>query len=102
MAKSNARRGATQKSSAGAASYLVQLLQATFFEAHAEQRRVIGDSQLEEAALGLVEPEKLGQIRSEMPKYDGRAERGHYVELITRGACGTARDGDEPSIPRQV
>ena len=62
--------------------YLTALLQATFFEAHAAQRRVIELSQLEEAALGLVNPQLLTSLRSELPPYAGRAEGGHYVEVL--------------------
>jgi hypothetical protein len=62
--------------------HLTALLQATFFEAHAAQRRVIEEGQLEEAALGLVDPEKLTSLRSELPSYEGRAEQGHYVEVL--------------------
>ena len=67
--------------------------QAVFFEAHAAQRRVIEDWQLDEAALGISVPSTLLSIRSEMPPYDKRAEPGHYVEVAAasmRGPCRLA------------
>ena len=72
----------------GAASEdLKQLLQAVFFEAHVSQRREIEDRQLDEAALGLKLPGVLEGIRSRaagapLPPFDGRAEVGHFVEVV--------------------
>ena len=59
------------------------LVQAIFFEAHAAERRVICESQLMEAAIGLIAPATLEKIRSELPRYEGRADKGHYVEILT-------------------
>ena len=73
---------AAEDAHAEAHAQLSSLLQAIFFEAHACQRRVVDQSALDEAALGLVHPERLGEIRSEMPPFEGRAEAGHYVEVL--------------------
>jgi hypothetical protein len=64
-----------------------QLLQAVFFEAHVAQRRVIDDRQLDEAALGLEQPETLAAIRARavekapLPSFSGNFEVGHFVEV---------------------
>jgi Ran GTPase-activating protein (RanGAP) involved in mRNA processing and transport len=77
-----------------ASAELLRLLQRIFFEAHVAQRRLIEDRQLDEAALGLEAPEALAKIRAEaataaatMPfeLFFGRAELGHYVEVMKRG-----------------
>jgi vacuolar protein 8 len=47
---------------------LRRLLQALFFEAHVTQQRVIGDQQLNEAALGLDAPFILNEIRERATK----------------------------------
>ena len=78
----DASKSRGEKHARSVVPHLTALLQATFFEAHAAQRRVIEESQLEEAALGLVDPEKLTSLRCELPRYDGRAEAGHYVEVL--------------------
>ena len=69
--------------SGGVVPHLTALLQASFFEAHAAQRRIIEEGHVEEAALGLAQPEVLARLRAEMPPYHGRAEAGHYVEVLT-------------------
>lgn len=84
------------------------LLQRIFFEAHVAQRRIIEDQQLDEAALGLEQPELLAAIRhraaDEAPfdPYDGRAEMGHFVEMVAgkhagkRGVISTDDRSDNP------
>ena len=73
---------------------LRSLLQAVFFEAHVAQRREIEDRQLNEAALGLARPEELKVIRERaaervreapFPPFEGRAEIGHFVEVLKKG-----------------
>jgi hypothetical protein len=71
-------RGAA--ASVAAVPHLRKLLEATFFQAHAAQRRVIDDEQLEAAALDLHDPSKLAALR--WPSYDGEAMHGHYVQVL--------------------
>ena len=65
-------RGA--ESSMAAAPHVRRLLEATFFQAHAAQRRVIDDEHLETAALDLHDPGQLAALR--WPDYDGDARAG--------------------------
>ena len=58
------------------------MVQAVFFEAHAAERRVITTFHLEEAALGLFAPDVLAAIRCDLPHFEGRAAKGHYVEIL--------------------
>ena len=70
---------------------LRRLLQHIFFEAHVAQRRVIEDRQLDEAALGMDRPEALARIRAVSKPlfgFQGRAKKGHYVEVLTAGHAG--------------
>lgn len=76
--------------------HVKQLLQRVCFEAHATQRRVIDDCQLDEAALMLEAPDSLEAIRKRalqeplsleeppLPPYEGPLELGQYVE-VTQG-----------------
>jgi hypothetical protein len=91
---------------------LRSLLQVVFFEAHVTQRREIEDRQLDEAALGLARPEELKAIRERaaerareapFPPFEGRAEFGHFVEVLKEGehkgrrgviSYGPDREGD--------
>ena len=68
-----------------------RLLQATLFEAHASQQRVIELHHLEAAALSLADAPKLETIRSEWPTFDGPPSAGQVVRLRTGGACGVAQ-----------
>eukprot|EP00900_Chrysochromulina_parva_P008804 jgi/Chrpa1/17925/Chrysochromulina_OHIO_Genome00007350-RA len=77
---------ASETGNEAALAQLGALLQATFFEAHAMQRRVIDETVLDEAALGLVRPNVLHAIRADMAPFEGRAEPGHYVEVLA-GPC---------------
>ena len=72
-------RGAA--ASVAAVPHLRRLLEATFFQAHAAQRRVIDDQHLEAAALDLHDPSRLAALR--WPSYDGEASAGHYVQVLT-------------------
>ena len=76
----------TKTGNEAALAQLGALLQATFFEAHAMQRRVIDETVMDEAALGLVRPNVLHAIRADMAPFEGRAEPGHYVEVLA-GPC---------------
>ena len=72
-------RGAA--ASAAAAPTLRKLLEATFFQAHSAQRRIIDDEHLEAAALDLCDPGKLAELR--WPEYDGQPSAGHYAQILT-------------------
>ena len=98
-----------------AVPHLTRLLQRIFFEAHVAQRRVIEDYQLDEAALGLEAPEVLRQIRERAMQhapfepFDGRAENGHYVEVVKglqwgrrKGKRGVIIHDDKTSNPYKV
>ena len=61
--------------------HLRRLLEATFFQAHAAQRRIIDDEHLETAALDLHDPTKLAALR--WPAYEGDASAGHYVQILS-------------------
>ena len=71
------------------ASHVQRLLQATLFEAHAAQQRVIELHHLEAAALGLTDAPKLAMIRDEWPSFAGPPQDGHVVKLKSGGARGT-------------
>ena len=71
------------------------------FECFGLQRRVIEDRQLGEAALGLGAPEALHKLRERaqnefrgkldgepLTPYEGRAEMGHYVEVVQGDYAG--------------
>jgi len=87
---------------------LRQLLQSIFFEAHVVQRRVIEDWQLDEAALARDAPDVLAGIRARTNpfSYKGRAEKGHYVEVVGGGGGHAGKRGvlteDEKSRPMGV
>ena len=94
-----------------ATAELHRLLQAIFFEAHVAQRRVIEDRQLDEAALGLDCPELLAEIREGDAKapfepFEGRAEIGHYVEVVKEGKHagkrGVITKDDKTNLPYKV
>ena len=93
-----------------ASDELRALLQCIFFEAHVAQRRVIEDRQLDEAALGLAAPEALRAIRERAAKepfalYEGRAEMGHYVEVVKgehEGKRGVITTDDKSGNPYRV
>ena len=72
-------RGAA--ASVAAMPHLRRLLEATFFQAHSAQRRIIDDDQLEAAALDLHDPGALAALR--WPTYDGEASAGHYVQILS-------------------
>ena len=78
-------RGAA--ASAAAIAQLTALLEATAFQAHAAERRIITEEHLLSAAVGLASPERLAAITR--PSYDGGAQVGHYVQVL-RGAHGGA------------
>ena len=67
--------------SVAAAPNLRKLLEATFFQAHTAQRRIIDDEQLEAAALDLHDPGKLASLR--WPTFDGEPSAGHYVQILS-------------------
>ena len=81
-----------------------RLLQAVFFKAHVAQRRVIEEGQLEEAALGLVDPEKLTKLRGSID-YEWPNNRLFVFEgtLTVDGApaSSSARLTNEGSFRRQ-
>jgi hypothetical protein len=63
------------------------LLEAVFFEAHVAQARVITDVQLLRAALGAFAPPGMladldEKVAYPFQTFKGRAEVGHYVELL--------------------
>ena len=59
-----------------------RLLEATFFEAHTSQQRVIERHHLEAAALGLVDAAALTKIRAAWPyTYKGPVELGQVVRV---------------------
>ena len=60
---------------------LQALLEASFFEAHASQRRVIEQQHLEAAALQLTNPARLASIRQVWPDFSGHPHKGHYVSM---------------------
>jgi hypothetical protein len=86
---------------------------ATFFEAHVNQQRVLGERQLTEAALALRAPQLLAQLRSraraEAPigRYGGAAAVGQLVEVLA-GECAGQRgvlilvDNDANSYKAQL
>ena len=84
-----------------------RLLQRVFFAAHVAQRREIESWQLDEAALGLELPEVLAAIRKReieapFPIFEGRAEKGHYVEVVEGehlGKRGVISEDDRSSRP---
>ena len=77
-----------QRAGSDLASHVMLLLQASLYEAHAAQQRVIEVHHLEAAALGLADPRKLSQIRDEWPAFAGPPEDGHVVQLKSSGARG--------------
>jgi hypothetical protein len=98
-------RGAA--AAAASANHLARLLQAVFFEAHVTQRRVIEDRQLDEAALSLDAPSALAAIRAAHAPfaYEGRAEKGHYVEVVAgehMGKRGVITRDDKSGSPYKV
>ena len=63
------------------------LLEVVFFEAHVAQARVITDVQLLRAALGAFAPASAladldAKVANPFQTFKGRAEVGHYVELL--------------------
>ena len=89
---------------------LEQLLLATFFEAHVTTRRIIGDQQLAEAALGLSAPDTLNAIRQKamaapFEDYGEKPALGHYVEVLSssgRRGCICVVDAKLPQTPYRV
>ena len=91
----------------GMSGELRRLLQAIFFEAHVAQRREIEDWQLDEAVLGLDAPGELEKIRARANPfaYEGRAEKGHYVEVVAgehAGKRGNISSDDKSGNPYKV
>ena len=93
---------------------LRKLLQAIFFEAHVAQRRIIQEVQLEEAALGLDQPEALKALRRSalmrqlarpFAPSKRRPHVGHWVKVLRgkhRGKCGIVTEDDHSNTPFKV
>ena len=64
---------------AAAAPLLTELLENTFYQAHAARQRVILNEHIEAAALEMSNPLKLQTIR--WPSFEGRAQLGHVVKV---------------------
>ena len=83
--------------------HLTSLLEATAFQAHAAERRVITEEHLISAAIGLAAPHTLASITR--PSYTGAPAVGHYV-LVLRGAhagCyGALQSDDGSDLPFHV
>ena len=75
------RKERSAAASVAAVPHLRKLLEATFFQAHCAQRRIIDDEHLEAAALDLHDASQLAALR--WPTYDGDASAGHYVQILT-------------------
>ena len=101
-------RGAA--ASAAAVPHLTGLLEAMLFEAHVAQTRIIDDAHLTRAALGMFAPERLAALDAEysdpFKRFEGRAEKGHYVEVVKegewKGRRGVICEDDGSSNPYKV
>eukprot|EP00900_Chrysochromulina_parva_P027515 jgi/Chrpa1/9398/Chrysochromulina_OHIO_Genome00015588-RA len=87
------------------------LLEVVFFEAHVAQARVITDVQLLRAVLGaFAPPGTLADLDAKMAKnpfqtFEGRPEKGHYVELLDgerKGQRGVIVEDDKSDTPYMV
>ena len=86
----------------------MELLEATFFEAHAAGERVLKFEHLERAALSLFAPRTLEEIlrleaeaRAALPPFEGRAEKGHWVKVVTaphEGRFGEVVEDNQTAI----
>ena len=97
----NKERGAAASNSS--LPHLTALLEATFFQAHTAQRRVIELEHLEAAAVELAAPVKLARIR--WPEFEGRATCGQWVKIVRgeyRGQSGVIIEDDDSRNPYKV
>jgi Ran GTPase-activating protein (RanGAP) involved in mRNA processing and transport len=89
------------------------LLEVVFFEAHVAQARVITDVQLLRAALGAFAPPgtlaeldaKVAKVSNLFKTFEGRPEKGHYVELLDgerKGQRGVIVEDDKTGNPYKV
>jgi len=95
------------KRGGAASAELRRLLQRVFFEVHVSQHREIEDRQLDEAALGLEQPEALAAIREQakagsLPPCEERAELGHFEEVVKEGKRGVITKDNRSCDPYKV
>ena len=93
----------------GVSAELRKLLQAVLFQAHAAQARVITDVQLRRAALAVwASPGTLAELERRylsLPVFKGRAEVGHYVEIVEgqwKGQRGIICEDEKDRRPYKV